>query len=81
MCFVIIWLMLSLSLRPKVITLSGFHCICLKFGIDGNKTFNIFVVNSILTSVLISDRPKPKFEPKPKVPKFRLVLAEAETES
>jgi hypothetical protein len=33
------------------------------------------------TYVLISDRPKPKFEPEPKVPKFRFVWAEAETES
>ncbi len=33
------------------------------------------------TYVVYSDRPKPKFEPKPKVPKFRLVWAEAETES
>ena len=31
--------------------------------------------------IVLSDRPKPTFEPKPKLPKFRFVWAETETET
>ncbi len=36
---VIIWLMLSVSLCPKVITLSSFHCTALYFGLKSHHLF------------------------------------------
>ena len=49
-----------------------------------SKTENLGLFSLVVncrTYITNSDRPKPKFEPKPKVPKFRLVWAEAETET
>jgi hypothetical protein len=36
----VIFLMLSVSTRPKVITLSGFHCMCLSMNQLDNYSFN-----------------------------------------
>jgi hypothetical protein len=42
---------------------------------------NRVVVVMAKNSQMSSDRPKPKFEPKPKLPKFRFIWAETEIES